>query len=87
MGCPADDDEYGIKYPNIEDERIKRKLSQSDVAKSLGVRVDAYYGWMDGTWKIPKCHIEKLGLMFKCSVDFLLAPDDRHRRWKRYAWR
>jgi len=81
---PAAEREDYCKYPNIEAERAGRRMTQSQVARALGVCVGAYYGWVGGDWPIPSGHLRALCALFRCSPDYLLAPDDSGRRWKRY---
>ena len=35
-----------LKYPNIEAERVRKSISQEELAKKLGVERKSYYNWL-----------------------------------------
>lgn len=73
-----------MKYPNIEAERIRHKLSRRTVALYLGVRKEIYIGWIKGTLPIPAIFLYRLCDLFRCSLDYLLSSDDRGYKWRMY---
>ena len=59
-------------YPNIEAERTRKGMSQSDLAKLLGVERKTYYNWLT-KGNIPAPVVMKLADVFQCSMDYLLG--------------
>lgn len=60
------------KYPAIEAERARYKISQEDLAKKLEVERKTYYNWLVNG-NIPANALIKLSDLFNCSVDYLLG--------------
>lgn len=73
-----------MKYPNIETERKANGYKRGEVAAALGIKRDTYNAWIYGRYPIPANFLKALCGMFRCSADYLLAPDERGARWKEY---
>ncbi len=73
-----------MKYPNIEAERERKGMKRSGVAEALGVERDTYSAWVNGEYPIPANFLLALCKLFRCSADYLLAPDERDARWKNF---
>jgi transcriptional regulator with XRE-family HTH domain len=61
-----------IKYPNIEAERVRKGLSQDELAEKLHCERKSYFNWLT-TGKIPGTILVSLAEMFDCSTDYLLG--------------
>ncbi len=53
---------------NIRAERIRKKLSQEDVANSLNIARETYNGFENGN-KIDAYYIYELSKLFDCKID------------------
>ena len=73
-----------MKYPNIEAERVRARLSRSQLAERIGVKRDTYNAWIDGIYPIPANFLRKIVFILNCNADYLLAGDSSNERWKRY---
>ena len=73
-----------MKYPNIEHERIRRGMRRGQVAESINISRDTYMFFVEGVFPIPSNIVSGLAALFGCSPDYLLAPDRRGERWRRY---
>lgn len=60
------------KYPNIEAERVKNKLTQQELTEELGIERKTYYNWQING-KMPVTHLVAIADLFNCSVDYLLG--------------
>ena len=61
-----------LKYPNIEAERVRKSISQEELAKKLGVERKSYYNWLK-RGNIPVSMLIQLSDLFDCSTDYLLG--------------
>lgn len=62
-----------FRYPNIEAERIRMGLSQTEIICRLGYKERrTYYNWLK-SGNIPIPVLVKMADMFDCSVDYLLG--------------
>lgn len=61
-------------YPNITAERAKRKMSQDELAKELGVTRKTIYNW-ENSGRIPRKKLIKMAEIFDCSIDYLLDTE------------
>ena len=59
-------------YPNIEAERARRGLSQSELASKLKITRKTYYNWLKNN-KIPMNKIKEMANIFDVSIDYLLS--------------
>lgn len=73
-----------MKYPNIETERKRNGWKRGKLAKALGIERDTYNAWISGEYPIPANFLVALCNLFRCSADYLLAPDGRNERWRNY---
>jgi transcriptional regulator with XRE-family HTH domain len=61
------------KYPNIEAERVRMGLSQTEIISRLGYKErKTYYNWLE-SGNIPVSVLMKMADLFDCSVDYLLG--------------
>ena len=65
-------------YPNIAAERAKRGMSLEKMSKELGVTRKTVYNW-EQAGKIPQSALEKMSMMFGCSIDYLLGRCDQQK--------
>ncbi len=61
-----------ILYPNIEAERSRLGMSQTDISEMLGIERKTYYNWLT-KGNIPIAVLTKLADTFQCSIDYLLG--------------
>ena len=61
-----------VFYPNIAAERAKRRMSQDELAKELGVTRKTIYNW-ENSGRIPQRRLVQMAKLFDCSVDYLLS--------------
>jgi len=60
------------KYPNIEVERARLRLSQEELSAELGIKKSSYYAWLRNG-RIPARMLIILADKFNCSIDYLLG--------------
>ena len=53
---------------NIEKERIKRKITQGQLAMKIGVSHKTYYNWINEKKDIPSQKLKKMSQMFKKHI-------------------
>lgn len=63
------------KYPRIKYLRENAELTQSDVAKIIGVTQSAYSLYENGLRDIPTDTLIKLADFYRCSIDYLLSRE------------
>lgn len=69
-----------LKYPNIEAERIRAGMSQSELIKALGYKErKTYYNWL-ANGSIPAKVLVKMSEIFNCSADYLLDCSNKKTR-------
>lgn len=61
-----------IAYPNIAAERVRRGLSQDDLAKEIGVTRKTIYNW-ERNGNIPASAVARLSDFFGVRADYLLG--------------
>ena len=64
-----------MKYPNIAAERVRRGLSQDDLAREMRVTRKTIYNW-EVLGNIPASSVGKLADFFGVSADYLLGLSD-----------
>lgn len=57
---------------NIEEERVRNRLTQKQVAEKLGVSMRTYCNWIKEETDIPGVALIKLSRMFGTSMDSLM---------------
>ena len=67
---------YGL-YEKIKTQRIQVGLSQSELAKKLGVTKSAVNSWESGTNSPSVTYIIKMSQIFSVSTDYLLGVSQR----------
>ena len=60
-----------MRYPNIDAERARSGMSAEAMAKELGISRKTLYNWLENG-RIPQSALEKMSVMFNCSIDYLL---------------
>ena len=73
-----------MKFPNLETERRISGFSKVEAARILGISRDTYNAWITGEYPIPANFVARLCNLYRCSADYLLAPNDSNSRWKEY---
>ncbi|MBP5427689.1 MAG: helix-turn-helix transcriptional regulator [Clostridia bacterium] len=63
-------------YPRIRDLREDHDLTQTQVAKTLGMSQTGYSKYETGENDIPTAVLIKLARLYKTSIDFLLGETD-----------
>lgn len=61
-----------MSYPNIDAERSRMGMTTGDMATQLGVSRKTLYNWM-AHGKIPQSKLEKMSILFGCSIEYLLS--------------
>lgn len=61
-----------MRYPNIEAERARSGMSKEVLAKALGVSRKTLHNWVS-TGNIPQSALERMAVMFNCTIDYLLG--------------
>lgn len=61
-----------LKYPNIAAERVRRGMSQDDLAREMRVTRKTIYNW-EVLGNIPASSVGKLADFFGVSADYLLG--------------
>ena len=69
-------------YRRIRDLREDRDLSQSKVAKMLGMSQTGYSKYETGENDIPTDILIRLALFYDTSIDYLLGQTDERKRYK-----
>lgn len=62
------------KYPNIEAERARHKISLETLTSMLNISRKTYYNWTH-KGKIPQSKLEEMADIFQVSVDYLLSTE------------
>lgn len=57
---------------NIEKERIKRKLTQGQLAVKIGISHKTYYNWINEERDIPSRKLQRLAQIFNVTMEYLL---------------
>lgn len=57
---------------NIEKERIKRKITQGQLAVELGISHKTYYNWINEEKDIPSRKLQQLAKKFGVTMEYLL---------------
>ncbi|WP_028042037.1 helix-turn-helix domain-containing protein [Candidatus Stoquefichus massiliensis] len=57
---------------NIEAERVRKRLSQDELAKKMGISLKTYYNWINEETDIPSSALIKFAKLFKTDIDYLL---------------
>ncbi len=68
-------------YPRIRDLREDRDLTQSQVAKMLGMSQTGYSKYETGENDIPTQVLIQLALYYQTSVDYLLGQTNTPKRY------
>ena len=66
-----------MKYKRIRDLREDRELTQTDVAKILGMSQTGYSKYETGENDIPTAVLIKLADLYKTTTDYLLGRTDK----------
>lgn len=61
-----------MRYPNIEAERARSGMNKEALARELGVSRKTLHNWIS-SGNIPQSALERMSVIFKCSVDYLLG--------------
>ncbi len=66
---------------NIKARRVKSRLKQIELAMIIGVTQSTISQWESGNTKPTIYNLQKLGNIFRCTVDELIAdnPDTENR--------
>jgi len=65
-----------LEYPNIEAERIKKRMTKDEFADALGVKRRTVQNWQNGTTEIPLSKILMMREMFGVSADYLINREE-----------
>ena len=61
------------KYPNIENERIKSRITKQSMAAKIGVSTYTLKSWQSGKSEIPATKIVALAELFGVTTDYILG--------------
>ncbi len=67
-------------YPRIRDLREDRDLTQTQLAKMLGMSQTGYSKYETGENDIPTAVLIKLARFYNVSIDYMLGETDRRER-------
>lgn len=67
-------------YPRIRDLREDKDLTQTEVAKVLGMSQTGYSKYETGENDVPTAILIKLARFYNVSVDYLLGESDQSER-------
>ena len=70
-------------YPRLRDLREDRDLTQTQVAKMLGMSQTGYSKYETGENDVPTAILIKLARFYNTSIDFLLGETDSPRRYRK----
>ena len=70
-------------YRRIRDLREDRDLTQTQVAKMLGMSQTGYSKYETGENDIPTAILVKLAKFYDTSIDYLLGETDETRRYRK----
>ena len=70
-------------YRRIRDLREDRDLTQTQVAKMLGMSQTGYSKYETGENDIPTAILIKLARFYDTSIDYLLGETDETRRYRK----
>ena len=62
-----------MQYPRIRDMREDADLSQTDIAKYLGIQQTVYSRYERGAQTIPLVHLIRLADYYHVSLDYLVG--------------
>lgn len=65
-----------LEYPNIEAERIKKRMTKDEFADALGVKRRTVQNWQNGTTEIPLSKILMMRELFGVSADYLINREE-----------
>lgn len=57
---------------NIEAERVRKRYSQENIAKELGVSLKTYQNYIKEETNIPSSILIKMARIFETDIDYLL---------------
>ena len=62
----------GLNYPNIEAERARNGMSQTELCSLIKVSTQTYQNWQYRHGNIPSSKSGAMAEIFNCSIDYLL---------------
>lgn len=63
---------------NIEAERVRKGMTQEQIAWKLGVSRKTYCNWISEKMSIPSSRLIQMAQLFSVSVDYLLSiPEEK----------
>ena len=68
-------------YPRIRDLREDRDMTQTQIAKMLGMSQTGYSKYETGENDIPTAVLIKLAKFYNTSIDYLLGETDHKNRY------
>ena len=69
-------------YPRIRDLREDKDMTQTQIAKVLGMSQTGYSKYETGENDIPTAILIKLASFYDTSIDYLLGETDNPKRYK-----
>ena len=69
-------------YPRIRDLREDKDMTQTQIAKVLGMSQTGYSKYETGENDIPTAILIKLANFYNTSIDYLLGETDNPKRYK-----
>lgn len=61
-----------MRYPNIDAERSRKRMSVDALTKAIGVSRKTYYNWIS-KGQIPMDKLQRIAEVLDCSADYLLG--------------
>lgn len=66
---------------NIEKERIKRKITQGQLAMKIGVSHKTYYNWINEVRDIPSRKLQRLAKILDVTMEYLLESSTENEKF------
>lgn len=63
---------------SIEAERVRKRLTQEDLAKYMGVSLKTYHNWIKEETDVPSSALIKFSNLFNTDIDYLLEGSRSH---------
>lgn len=63
---------------NIEAERARKRMSQEELAKYIGISLKTYHNWIKEDTDVPSSALIKFSKFFGTDIDYLLEGSKSH---------
>lgn len=63
---------------SIEAERVRKRLSQEELARYMGISLKTYHNWIKEETDVPSSALIKFSKFFDTDIDYLLEGSKSH---------